>query len=284
MCRFVFYSGRSIRLASLLTEPEHGLIAQSTHARERDEPLNGDGFGVAWYGPDANEPPAQFRSITPAWSNRNLHELARVVTSSCILAHVRAATQQLEVSESNCHPFRYGRYAFMHNGDIGGFKKLRRPLINELSDDAFNLIRGSTDSEHLFALIIDSMLRQTGSTLSLADILRQGIQRALDLVKKYAPGEYCYINAVFTDGRSSAICRFTTDEPNEADSLYLNQGRRYTCTEGVCRMLEPGDQTAAAIVSSEPLSDESGWTAIPVNHLIRLEGSRVSEPELLLAP
>ncbi len=161
VCRFTFYRGTPIALSSLITEPTNSLIHQSFHSHEREEPLNGDGFGVAWYA-DGRPEPALFRSITPAWSNRNLRELAAVVRSSCILAHVRAATQQTDVMEPNCHPFKRGGIAFMHNGDIGGFRKLRRPLIDSLSDAAYQGIAGSTDSEHFFARLAGRTLEGRG--------------------------------------------------------------------------------------------------------------------------
>ena len=70
-------------------------------------------FGVGWYGKSGA---AIFRSTTPAWSNRNLRELAGSVDSRCIFAHVRAATPSSVVSEENCHPFRYKSMIFQHNG------------------------------------------------------------------------------------------------------------------------------------------------------------------------
>jgi hypothetical protein len=155
MCRFVFYMGPEVSLADLVTRPENSLINQSVRSRERPEPLNGDGFGLAWY-VDGHDVPARFRSLTPAWSNANLDELARVTTSRCILAHVRAATSgSFEVAEANCHPFRRGRYSFMHNGHIPAFRRIRRPLMARLSDENFLAIRGTTDTEHVFALIAE---------------------------------------------------------------------------------------------------------------------------------
>src|ERR1044071_4844098 len=103
MCRFVLYHGTPITLASLVTEPGHSIIKQSIHASETEEPLNGDGFGVAWYVPELSQQPGVFRSVSPAWSNQNLLDLARVTRSRCVLAHVRAATSGLPVSETNCH-------------------------------------------------------------------------------------------------------------------------------------------------------------------------------------
>ena len=92
MCRFVMYFGEALTLDRLTTEPTHSLIHQSYKARERREPLNGDGFGIAWYAHDISPEPAVFRSTTPAWSNTNLRQLARVTTSGCVFAHVRAAS------------------------------------------------------------------------------------------------------------------------------------------------------------------------------------------------
>ena len=96
----MLYLGPETRLSSLIIEPTHSLIRQSTHSLEREEPLNGDGFGIGWYARDHTTEPAVFRSITPAWNNRNLQNLARVVTSDCVLAHVRAATQSSGVNEA----------------------------------------------------------------------------------------------------------------------------------------------------------------------------------------
>lgn len=286
MCRFTFYRGKPLPLSALLTEPEHSLIHQSFHARERDEPLNGDGFGIAWYA-DGHEEPALFRSVTPAWSNQNLRELSRVTASHCVLAHVRAATQGLQVGEPNCHPFRRERIAFMHNGDIGGFAAIRRPLLESLSDAAFEAIRGTTDSEHFFAVLCDELAAQQcggSSSRGMAAALRRAVGRILGLIGQHAPGEHVYLNCVVTDGRVAVACRFTTDDPANADSLYTNRGRRYVCEGGVCRMLDPGEQNGSAVmISSEPLSGDSGWETVPVNHLVRLEADLTMATEPLAA-
>ena len=67
MCRLMLYLGPETRLSSLIVEPRHSLIRQSVHSEEREEPLNGDGFGVGWYASELSLEPAVFRSITPAW-------------------------------------------------------------------------------------------------------------------------------------------------------------------------------------------------------------------------
>jgi ergothioneine biosynthesis protein EgtC len=285
MCRFTFYSGQPITLGSLVTEPAHSLIHQSFESREREEPLNGDGFGIAWYTPEVSNEPARFRSITPAWNNQNLLDLARVVKSSCILAHVRAATQYIAVTETNCHPFKHGRWAFMHNGDIGGFPRVRRPMLSHLSDASFGIIGGTTDSEHFFALVLDELRREDDpfDVVAMGTAMTRAIQKTCELVTKHAPGEYIYLNAVFSDGERSVAVRFTTDEPQHASSLYLNEGHRYVCEDGVCWMVEPEDEAGTVIVSSEPLSSEASWRSIAPNSMVLIEHGRVhSKHELLV--
>ena len=121
MCRFTLYLGPAVRLSTLLIEPSHSLIHQSFKSTERSEPLNGDGFGVGWYAPRLTWEPAVYHDVSPAWNNRNLHSVAKLVVSPCVLAHVRAATPGSDVNLANCHPFQYGAYLVMHNGHIGGF-------------------------------------------------------------------------------------------------------------------------------------------------------------------
>ncbi len=262
MCRFLLYLGPEIDLADLITEPSHSLVHQSHHAELRAEPLNGDGFGVAWYAPRAAEQAAAFRSITPAWNNRNLHDLCRVTRSRCVLAHVRAASPGLPVAETNCHPFVQGPLTFMHNGHLGGFPGLnKRTLLRDLSDDAFASIGGTTDSEHVFALFQDCYREEP--TLSVA--LRKTIER---LRPHMATDQRTTLNLAVTDGERAAISRFSAPS-GQAESLYVHQGKRYVCQDGVGRMQEPdAPGSTAVIVSSEPVSADPGWDAVPADHLV----------------
>src|SRR3954451_12869160 len=139
MCRWLGYVGSPIRPAELLYEPERSLIEQSRrHAPDMAVP-NGDGTGLGWYG--RRPVPALFRSADPAWGEANLHELATEIESGLFLAHVRAATGT-PVQESNCHPFRFGRWLFVHNGYIAEFERLRRDLLFAVNPEIFGNIRG----------------------------------------------------------------------------------------------------------------------------------------------
>ncbi len=277
MCRFTFYMGKPIVLSSLITEPKHSLIRQSFAAKEREEPLNGDGFGLAWYNHELSMEPALFKSVSPAWSNNNLMEICRIVQTTCILAHVRAATQSLIVSESNCHPFKWKQFTFMHNGDVGGFSAIKRALLSSLSDEAFNHIKGTTDSEHFFAVLIDELnqLSNLEPHDRMATGMMRSIKRVCNLIDEHAPGAHSYLNFVVTDGRLALAVRFTTDVVEHADSLYINIGKSYHCEDGVCHMTEPGESKKSVIISSEPLSKDPGWEKIPVNSMILVNEGKV---------
>ncbi len=284
MCRFTLYLGPTIRLASLVVEPTHSIIAQSFHSKSQEEPLNGDGFGIAWYAPTMAEEPALFRSVTPAWNNTNLLELARVVESPLILAHVRAATKHGGQSEANCHPFRSGRHAFMHNGDIGDFQKLRRPLLESLGDEAFHGIHGNTDSEHLFALAMDELGKAKGQGAErLAQALEAAVARVVMLGKVHGQGAPSYLNVAFSDGECAVACRYTTELDYDGESLWVHTGRVYVCSGGVCRMLSPERGRGCVLVSSEPLSEDPGWDMIPRNSLVLVhqDGTTSGRPMLV---
>ena len=277
MCRFTLYLGPPIRLSSLLLEPEHSLIRQSAHSQERDEPLNGDGFGVGWYANELSHEPAVFRSITPAWNNRNLQNLARVVASDCILAHVRAATQSSGVNDANCHPFRFGQYLFMHNGDIGNFRQVRRRLLNEVSDDAFTNVYGSTDSEHFFAVLIDELHRAPDAPAieRLAEAMERTIERVLAIVARHGDGAPSHLNCAIADGSHAVVSRFANDPDEGPPTLYYYLGQLYPNIDAGA---DTTPTSESMIVSSERLTASIGWEVIPPNHLILL--SRDKPPEL----
>jgi predicted glutamine amidotransferase len=152
MCRWLAYSGTPILLEELLYRPRFSLIDQSTHSREGVETTNGDGFGVGWYSSPAHHA-TLFRGTGPAWSDVNLRELAGSVSSPLFLAHIRASTGTA-VQQTNCHPFRYGNWMWVHNGAIRGFAELKRELVLAIDPGLYPYLDGSTDSEVMFHLAL----------------------------------------------------------------------------------------------------------------------------------
>lgn len=277
MCRFAAYLGPPIRLSSLLTEPANSIIHQSYQAREMEEPLNGDGFGVAWYVPSLSPSPAVFKDITPAWNNPNLTGLARVIESGTIFAHVRAATPGMDVARRNCHPFSHGALAFMHNGHLAGFSRLRRRLLERLSDDAFQAILGTTDSEHLFALFLDHYRQRPEDDAGerLAGALAAAVGEATALAREGGAGEPSFLNLAVTDGRRLAATRYTDGDPGSARTLHLHSGFHYVCEGGDFTAVAAPEGEGAVIVASEPLTDGgSNWPRVPPNRMVLVNEER----------
>lgn len=277
MCRLLLYLGKPIVLNKLLIEPTNSLINQSIQSRSVDTPVNGDGFGVAWYVHDISARPGRFRSLTPAWSNNNLVSLARVTRSSAVLAHVRAASVGLASAENNCHPFIHNQFAFAHNGDVTGFQKIRRDIEASLSEEAYALIEGNTDSEHVFALFVHALrdVEVAGESAPL-ELLARALEAACARVLAFARARNAedhdtYLNLAVTDGVRGVACRCSTDRDEHTPTLFVYRRGEYSCENGVCRLNvdgEGGEGASAVVVSSEQLTDDPAWEEIPVNYMV----------------
>jgi predicted glutamine amidotransferase len=254
MCRWMAWSGQPLVIDELLFKPLHGLVDQSLHSRMGVETTNGDGFGLGWYG--AGDGPAIYRSVAPAWGDENLRELAAHVESPLFIAHVRATTGTA-IQQTNCHPFRHGRWLFVHNGAIAGFPEMRRELMLAIDPSLFPAIEGSTDSEVLFNLAL---------TFGLEDDPIPALERAIGFVEKTAES-HGVENAVQTslgvsDGERLWAFRYSTE--GKSRSLFVS------CDAAAIRRLHPENERLQRlldedrVVVSEPLSDLPGvWEGIP---------------------
>jgi ergothioneine biosynthesis protein EgtC len=271
MCRFVAYKGHEIFLSDLLTRSEQSLIRQSYRSRERKEPLNGDGFGVGWYAQELHATPGVFTSIQPAWANLNLRRLADKIQSNCILAHVRAASPGTPVAELNCHPFQYGRFLWMHNGRIAEFRKIRRTLREHLQDEFYDLIQGTTDSEHIFALYLDQLQKRKND--HDLETLRQTMTDTITLIRKWLDeagvSASSWMNFCISDGDRLLATKYVTNAADQPESLYFTRGDRFELRDGHYRMMQQDERNGAVIIASEPLTDEHGdWEPVPRDHCI----------------
>ena len=284
MCRFLCYAGPELMLADLLYRPKNSLILQSYQAKERREPLNGDGFGVGWYAPALSETPCVFTSITPAWNNANLRRLSEHVRSPLFFAHVRAASPGMRVCEANCHPFTFGRYLWMHNGAISGFDLIRRRLRASLPDRLYDAVEGTTDSEHAFAVFLDTVgdldrrlpARELGR--ALVETIRR-IERRTEEAGVAAPS---YFNFAVTDGESVAAVRYVSDPLVEPASLYFSAGKRYGCDGDICKFSSAAPGKRSVVIASERLTEEKGdWVRVAPNHVLTLTADLEVTVELM---
>ena len=275
MCRLLAYMGTPIIIDQILYQPKNSLVNQSINAREIEEPLNGDGFGIGWYVPDVNNEPVTFVSVNPAWSNRNLKNLAPKIRTPCMIAHVRAASVG-EVSESNCHPFQYKNLLMMHNGGVENFSKIKRKIRQPLSDELYNWIKGQTDSEHIFAYMLNELLSNPSVVINPESVINafEKTFRALNkMMQEEGITEPAYLNMLVTNGLFFVATRYVSDAKEEPLTLYHSEGGRYIVEDGISQMIAPDDDDQAVLVVSEKLTDDKHWTLIPRNHFVTVDSS-----------
>jgi len=256
MCRWNAWFGQPIVIDELLYQTEHGLIDQSLHARMGVETTNGDGFGVGWYADRAGSIPGRYRSVTPAWNDANLRDLAGHIESPLFLAHIRATTGT-PVQQTNSHPFRHGRWLFVHNGVIAGFDLMRRDLLLAVDPSLFDFIAGSTDSETLFYLAL---------TFGLAEDPIAAVERAVGFVEAmghaYGIEHPVQMTLGFSNGERLWAVRYSSE--HRSRTLYVS------ADAATLKALHPGNQRFERftdedrVIVSEPLSDLPGvWNEVP---------------------
>ena len=254
MCRWMAWLGQPMLIEELLFNTEHGIVDQSLHSRLGAEPTNGDGFGLGWYGAETG--PAVYRSVSPAWSDANLRELAAHIDSPLFLAHVRAAIGS-PVQQTNCHPFRSGRWLFVHNGYLAEFHEVRRDLMFAIDPARFEDIHGSTDTEVVFQLAL---------TFGLEDDPIGALELTVGFIEEVARrhGVSAAVQASFgvSDGTNLWAVRYASEGP--ARSLFASVDaetvrRLYPDNPRFAR-LSPDDH----LIVSEPFSDLPGvWREVP---------------------
>lgn len=254
MCRLLAYLGPPLALERLISEPEHSLVAQSYAPKLMTAGvLNADGFGFAWYDRARQDEPFVYRNILPIWSDTNLASLCAYAVSDCVLANVRSATPGQSLDMGNTQPFFAEGVALLHNGFVADFRTaLLRVLRQALEQDAHDLIRGSTDTEHLFGWLIHHV-REAGG-------LAEGLARGLDALVALAPEVTMTLNFILSDGREIAASRYARGA-TPPSLFWLQNHPRFP---------------DAVLVASEPLFEDDAWTPCPEGRVMRVADGKVS--------
>ncbi len=248
MCRFLAYLGPPVTLESLLSTPPYSLVHQSYAPRhQRHGRVNADGFGVGWYDHAVRAAPARYRSDRPIWSDRSLASMAGLLRSGAVLAAVRDATPPAAVEESGSPPFAAGPWLFAHNGAVAGFADGTGVALRQrLSPSRLAGIEGASDSEVVFALVLDAL--DAGADAG------EALVRAVTAVESLAPAR---LNLVLTDGVTMAASAC-------GDSLFL--------LDDAWSSAQPG---GGVVVASEPYDDNSRWISIPDRSIVCVDRSGV---------
>ncbi len=235
MCRHLAYVGPPITVSSLVFDPPHSLRVQArTPDHQAPGRTNPDGWGVAWY-PEGASTPERYRSTTSIWDDDAFTEGSR--RSGAIIAAARLASPGTALDADNNAPFVDARWSFSLNGYA--FRDDRETgLRAALSSERRAQLRGDTDSEVLFALVLDRI-----------DAGRDPAGALRDVSALVDPGERLKVNLLLTDGASLVATAW-------GNSLFIRL------------------RADSVLVASEPLDDDPAWTRVPDRSLV--DGTHIS--------
>jgi predicted glutamine amidotransferase len=248
MCRlFAFRSTLPLCEPARLYGSGNSLASQS--CRDARGECHVDGWGMASFDGDGH--PHVTKSLQSAFSDPRFGELARSVTSTTLVAHVRQASVG-GAALVNTHPFVHGRWVFAHNGTLEDFAARKGPLVEAIDDDLRQMIRGDTDSEHAFFFWLSQLRAATGGldTSPSVELLITTLQRTIKLLDGWFPahnGEESKFTFVVTNGRLLAATRW---------------GRSLSCLEH-----RDGNARRAVYFASEP-TDGDSWREVPDRSLV----------------
>lgn len=273
MCRiFGFRSVMQSQVHRSLVSADNALIQQSEQ--------NPDGWGVAYYVCGA---PHVVKSVSTAVSDEMFRRVSGVVTSETVLAHVRKATQgQLTVFDT--HPFQYGNWVMVHNGNIANFTGIRDQLRGHIPPVLRRFILGHTDSEVLFYLLLGKMaarcdLERRGYPL---EDLAAAARETIDIVRALA-GELCEEE----EGADPSANNFLTFVITNGQTMLGHQGgkllhcstykqrcpERDSCPYWAqeCERKVEGGFVSHLVFSSEPLVGENVWEPMKLGEMIGVD-------------
>ncbi|MFZ6005364.1 MAG: ergothioneine biosynthesis protein EgtC [Actinomycetota bacterium] len=233
MCRHLAYLGPARSISSLLYEPSRSLETQSWKPlHQREGAMNADGWGVGWWDLDIRDEPARYRTAAPMWTDTSFRSVADVVAASAIVAAVRSATPPSPIVDTGNAPFSSGPWLFSLNGFVRGFRgevgeELRRAVSHERAVG----IEGSTDTEVLFALVLDELDGGSTPAAALSAVTARVLART--------EGK---LNLLLADGHGAVAS---------------------TCGNSLFTLTDAGLAAGGVLIASEPLDDHSGWQAVP---------------------
>jgi glutamine amidotransferase len=258
MCRlFALFANERTSVRVSLIEAENNLRSQSC-CDSRNE-THHDGWGIGYC---AAGKIRRLRSTRPASRDPRYARVVDMIRASVVVAHVRDASMG-PVTIQNSHPFRHGRWLFAHNGTMAGFPAVRRQIRAAIPGDLRSRIRGQTDSEHAFYLLLGNLRTITGNISAPCppDAVCQAMSQSIRFLQPLCrqANEPSHFNFVLTDGEMLAASRW-----GHTLSFVERPTRNGILPD---RPARPSSGYRAVAVASEPTTAEH-WTAVPERSIL----------------
>ncbi len=301
MCRILAYLGPELPLDCLLLKPDNSLINQTLDP-ERHPLLQLAGWGFGAWSEHLLKPEAPLLYHRPmaAFYDDNTDSLIPSLQASTLLAHVRAAAYNSKtvLADENCHPFSYKKTPWIvaQNGDMPDWRILQRELLAHCKDSYLEQMRGTTDTEFLYVLLLsllegdsdeevqrgfEELLRVIVAAMEKLDL------KALTKLKMalVAPNRIIGVNfgtghhgetRPAGDWRELRKAGPGTDDYSLSmllEPMYLLSGRNFEDYEESYDVdVTPIEEATSVLFASEPLTDETDdWTELKFGEIVFLE-------------
>ncbi len=301
MCRVLAFIGPETPLESLLLKPKNSLINQALDP-ERHPELQLAGWGFGAWGEHLLKPeePFIYRRPMAAFYDDNADRIIPSLQASTMLAHVRAAAYNSTtvMVDENCHPFSFEGtpWIIAQNGDLPNWTLLQRELLQHCEDRYLKQMRGTTDTEFLYVLLL-SLLEGDGD-----EDVQRAIEAMIDLIARamkdldlpaltkmkmalVSPNRIIGINAgLGHHGETNPVGdwkKLRESDPGTDDfalsmllePMYMLLGR-HVPRGGTSYDFEACDENeaSAAVFASEALTeDDDGWSNVEFGEIVFLE-------------
>lgn len=138
--------------------------------------------------------------------------IANKIQTDCAIAHLRQATVG-GFSVDNTHPFRLRQWLFAHVGTVRSFEEIKDKLLASLPDFLRRNIRGSSDSELFFHLILAGL--HTRNQLDAAEPSQSTVLESIagavktidELARSVSEGVVSTLNMILCNGRAMYALR-----------------------------------------------------------------------------
>jgi predicted glutamine amidotransferase len=182
-----------------------------------------------------------------------------------VFAHIRAAIGS-PVQQTNCHPFRTGRWLWMHNGYIDGFHQMKRDLAMMVDPQLFADIEGTTDTE-----MLPYLARTFGLEADPPAAVARAIGAVEDTARRHSITFPMQGTIATTDGESTWAFRYSSEGRSRSlfHSTDVSRLREQHPDNPMLRELSDD----ARLVVSEPLGGLRGaWQEVPESSWILVHG------------
>ena len=233
---------------------------------------NPDGWGIGYY---ENGNPKIIKESNSIEKSLKLNDIIKQKISNIFVSHVRKSSGT-DINYDNTHPFGYEKWIFVHNGTIDIKKQMKKRLLPKYA----KLLRGKTDSEIFFYLIIQSFEQNM-------DIL-EAIKETISFIKDNKGINTTSLNFLLTNGEKIYALRMAFKREDNYSLLHLNRDPEkfnelnYTSKE--TKLLIRSKRLSsekAIIICSEQLTSDEEWILIPNGSVVIVDNNlEISEEKI----